>query len=71
MTALEMWVTAGGLLRPRPEVTFAMQLVWFQVVERERELEQRNADMARRDKELVDWERDTVKASAKQFASKR
>ncbi|KAK1248146.1 hypothetical protein MKX08_006366 [Trichoderma sp. CBMAI-0020] len=41
------------------------QLVWSQVVERERELEQRNADIARRDKELVDWERDTVKASAK------
>ncbi|PON21861.1 hypothetical protein TGAM01_v209291 [Trichoderma gamsii] len=41
------------------------QLVWSQVVERERELEQRNADITRRDKELIDWERDTVKASAK------
>jgi chromosome segregation ATPase len=41
------------------------QLVWSQVVERERELEQRNADIVRRDKELVDWEGDTVKASAK------
>ncbi|KAL7923171.1 P-loop containing nucleoside triphosphate hydrolase protein [Trichoderma austrokoningii] len=41
------------------------QLVWSQVVDRERELEQRNADIARRDKELIDWERDTVKTSAK------
>ncbi|EHK43678.1 hypothetical protein TRIATDRAFT_293043 [Trichoderma atroviride IMI 206040] len=41
------------------------QLVWSQVVERERELEQRNADIVRRDKELVDLERGTVTASAK------
>lgn len=41
------------------------QLVWSQVVERERELEQRNTDLARRDEQLIALERDTVKMSGK------
>jgi hypothetical protein len=61
LTALGVLVTAGGLLRPRPKPP----------LRRERELEQRNADIARREKELVDWGGDTVKASAKKFASRR
>ncbi|KAJ4862215.1 AAA ATPase domain-containing protein [Trichoderma breve] len=39
------------------------QLVWSQVVERERELEQRNADLNRRDEELISWEADCEKAT--------
>ncbi|KAL6870237.1 P-loop containing nucleoside triphosphate hydrolase protein [Trichoderma novae-zelandiae] len=39
------------------------QLVWSQVVERERELEQRNADLVRRDRELVTWEEDCENAT--------
>ncbi|UKZ49550.1 hypothetical protein TrVGV298_003797 [Trichoderma virens] len=39
------------------------QLVWSQVVERERELEQRNADLNRRDEELITWEADCEKAT--------
>ncbi|RFU73119.1 hypothetical protein TARUN_9134 [Trichoderma arundinaceum] len=39
------------------------QLVWSQVVERERELEQRNADLTRRDEELITWQRDCDKAT--------
>ncbi|KAL7951181.1 P-loop containing nucleoside triphosphate hydrolase protein [Trichoderma barbatum] len=37
------------------------QLVWSQVVERERELEQRNDDLIRRDEELITWEADCEK----------
>ncbi|TFB06813.1 Structural maintenance of chromosomes protein 6 [Trichoderma ghanense] len=39
------------------------QLVWSQVVERERELEQRNADLVRRDRELLAWQADCEQAT--------
>ncbi|KAL7790371.1 hypothetical protein V8C37DRAFT_185899 [Trichoderma ceciliae] len=41
------------------------QLVWSQVVERERELEQRNADLTRRDQEIITRERDCDDMSKK------